>query len=459
MKNRLQKLWDEVTPGSDPCPRPDAKKVRQLVDAALDHRPRAFHPHRALKLAAVAAAAALLLTGTALAGGELIPPEFNVLSSQFTWGENPETAIAMMTITPVSVEDDNYALTVTSSLADGNRLYFTLLIEAKNDGARERLENTEFGGLLSLRIPGSNSYGLSGNAAPADNVWRINASATWKAGKSASVRLNLMDEGIWLEFPVKPVHSVTLDINAESQGMGGSGRTAGGPVTVHTVELSPLSYTVRCTAGHLSTSPVPCFLFQDGSIRTMGQMRVSGPSGGSDFGLFNQYPGRQKLTWQFGAIQDLSLMEAVIFGGTAYPLDGGEPYEVDVSAIPRPFVVPIGDATPRGDWTVPLFALCEGLGADCEWDEAAGVATASFRDTTLTYSVGSKTVQVDGPWSWDATDEGLAPVYRDGELWIDSAPLLRTVWSIELSAAVEDWDNRQVAEDGSVALTSWVVNP
>ena len=149
MKNRLQTLWDEVTPEGGPCPRPNAKKVRRRVDAALDGKPRVL-PRRALRLAAAAAAAVLLLSGTALAGGELIPPEFNVLSTQFTWGENPETAIAMMTITPVSAEDDNYTLTVTSSLADGNRLYFTLLVEAKNDEAKERLENAEFGDRLSL---------------------------------------------------------------------------------------------------------------------------------------------------------------------------------------------------------------------------------------------------------------------------------------------------------------------
>lgn len=46
-------------------------------------------------------AAVLLLNGTALAGGwGLIPPEFNVLSNNFGWGVNPESAISMMTITP-----------------------------------------------------------------------------------------------------------------------------------------------------------------------------------------------------------------------------------------------------------------------------------------------------------------------------------------------------------------------
>lgn len=458
MKNRLQTLWDEVTPEGGPCPRPNAKKVRRRVDAALDGKPRVL-PRRALRLAAAAAAAVLLLSGTALAGGELIPPEFNVLSTQFTWGENPETAIAMMTITPVSAEDDNYTLTVTSSLADGNRLYFTLLVEAKNDEAKERLENAEFGDRLSLRIPGSNSYGLSGEADSQDSVWRLNVSANWEAGKSAAVRLNLMDEGVWLEFPVKPMRSITLEVAAQCQGVGGAGYAAGGPVSVDQVELSPLSYTLRYTTSQLDTCPAPYFLFRDGSLRTMGQMRVLGPSGGSDTGLFHQYPDRHRCSWQFGSIQDLSLMEAIVFGGTAYPLNGGEPYEVDVSAIPRPFVLPLGEETPSGDWTVPLFALCGGLGVPCEWDEAAGTAVASFRDTTLTFTLGSKTVQVSGPWSWDASEMDLAPAYQGGELWVDAVSLLRTVWSVQLDAAMEDRDKTVRREDGSAVFTSWVVNP
>lgn len=457
MKHRLQELWDQTAPDSGPCPQPDVKKVRRRVDAALDAKPRPI-PRRALRLAA-AAAAVLLLSGTALAGGELIPPEFNVLSHNFTWGSNPESAIAMMTITPVSAEDSNYNMTVTSSLADGNRLYFTLIVEAKNDEAKERLENTESGGLLSLRIPGSNSFGLSGEAGPEDGVWRLDVSAAWRAGKSAAIRLNLMDEGVWLEFPVKPVRSITLEVDAQCQGVGGMSYAAGGPVSVDQVELSPLSYTLRYTTSQLDAYPAPYFLFQDGSLRTMGQVRALGPSGGSDTGLFHQYPDRHRCSWEFGSIQDLSQLEAIVFGGTAYPLNGGEPYEVDVSAIPQPFVLPLGEETPSGDWTVPLFALCGGLGAPCEWDEAAGTAVASFRDTTLTFTLDSKTVQVNGPWSWDAVEEDIAPVYREGELWVNSAPLLRTVWSVQLDVAMEDRDKAVRREDGSAVFTSWVVNP
>ena len=453
MRKRLQELWDEVAPNSGLCTQPEVKKVRRRVDAALDGRPQAV-PHRMLRLAVVAAVAVLLLTGTALAGMELIPPEFNVLSTQFHWDGNPD-AIAMMNITPVSVEDDNYAMTVTSSLADGNELYFTLVIEAKNNEAEERLKDPDSSKLLSFRIPGSSSYGLSYETAPVDGVLHIDVNASWRAGEHASARLNLMDEGIWLDFPVKPVRSITLKVDAECPGVGGSSYAAGGPVTVDRVEISPLSYTLRYTADHLDTRPAPYFLFQDGSILTMSQMRVSGPSGGSDTGFFSQHPDRHKCSWQFDSIQDLSQMKAIVLGGTAYPLDGSEPYEVDVSAIPQPFVIPLGEQTPSGNWTVPLFALCDGLGADCQWDEGSGVAAASFRDITLTFTPDSKTVQIDGQGNRDMVERDVAPTYQDGELWVDF-PL---VWSIQLKAAMEDWDSAEFSEDGLAIFTCWVVNP
>ena len=34
-----------------------------------------------------------------------------------------------------------------------------------------------------------------------------------------------------------------------------------------------------------------------------------------------------------------------------------------------------------------------------------------------------------------------------------------TVWGVELEAATDDWENRQVREDHSVVFTSWVVIP
>ena len=40
------------------------------------------------------------------------------------------------------------------------------------------------------------------------------------------------------------------------------------------------------------------------------------------------------MSYSFPAVQDLSKLEAVVFEGMAYPLDKGEPYPVDVDALP-----------------------------------------------------------------------------------------------------------------------------
>lgn len=457
MKNRLQTLWNEAAPDSGPCPQPDVKKVRRRVDAALDGRPHVM-PRRVLRLA-LAAAAVLLLTGTALAGGELIPPEFNVLSSSFLRGENAANAIAMMTITPVSVNDDNYTMTVTSSLADGNKLYFTVLIEARNEEATERLENTEFGDLLSYRIPGSNSYGESGETAPTDGVWRINVSATWTSGKSASVRLNTMKEGVWLEFPVKPVRSITLKVNAGGQGMGDGSHAAGGPVTLKTVEISPLSFHLDYTTPYQDQGiPVLYFLYKDGTIKSIGQLHSVHPSGhgGPDSFFGASETLRGQYTYSFPSVQDLSLMEAAIFEGMAYPLDGGEPYEVDMSGFVRPFTAPIGaEQADSPDFSVPLFALCDGLGASCQWDEAAGTASATYDGKTMAFSLDSNLIQRDlegcEPWEMHS-----APVYQDGELWVDASVCIRAYWNVELIAAFE---NSWAGITEGTSWTDWVVIP
>ena len=465
MKNRLQHLWNEVVPGGGACPQPDVKQVQRRVDAALDGKTRAAYPRRVVKMVLACAAAVLLLTGTALAGGELIPPEYNVLSAMFSRGENPETAIAMMTITPMAVEDDNYTMTVTSSLADGNKLYFTLLIEAKTDEAKERLKTTEFSELMSYRISGCNSMGTSGEESPEDGVLHLDVSATWRPAKSASVRLNAMDEGIWLTFPVKPVRSITLKVNAEGQGRGDSHHAAGGPVTLKTVEVSPLSFKLDFTTPYAEQGvPVVAFLWKDGSIQTAGQMDAIYPSGhgGPDslFGSSDTFRGQ--YSYEFRSVQDLSLLEAVIFEGMAYPLDGGEPYEVDVSDIPQPFTIPAGELLDGLNPSVPLFALCEGLGADLAWDEETGIATATFRGVPVTFTVGSKAVQCEAiPQGWNAYSMDAAAAYQDGELWLDAYGygLFNLAWGIEMEAAVDDWENQQGREDYSVVFTSWVVIP
>ena len=104
-------------------------------------------------------------------------------------------------------------------------------------------------------------------------------------------------------------------------------------MTLKTVTLSPLSCHVEYTAGEPERYPVLYFLWTDGTVNGIGELRSNHGSG---------HVGRQgdvyvcEHTWPFDAVQDLSRLSAVIFEGMAYPLDGGEPYAVDAGALSDP---------------------------------------------------------------------------------------------------------------------------
>lgn len=451
MKNRLQTLWDEVAPEGGACPRPDVKQVQRRVDAVLDGKRRVFHPQRALRAAALAAAVLLLLTGAAAAAVELILPEYNVLSVFFGRGENAPGAEELVNTNPISVSDDNYTMTVTTSMADGNTIYFTLLVEAKTARAMTYLSDEGFrrsDGVNPLvmkvsqasggAVYGGVTYDYGGYDAAA-HTRRMNIEARVNEGDAArvSVRLSDMEEDLWLTFPVEPIRTVTLEINAEGQGMCyWLDSSADGPVTLERVRLSPLSYQAKYTSDEHGRYPLVYFLWKDGSVTTMRQMGVDGPGSGTST---NGGPFELIAAFNFDSIQDISQMEAVVFEGVAYPLDGGQPYEVDLSGYPLPFSIPIEPMEEYPYFSFPLFALCDGLGASCRWDARAGAAAVSFRGVTATFTLGSKAVLLEGARS-GSLDMGAAPVYRDGDLWVDGGRYLELsgAWKISLRPSPRD---------------------
>ena len=332
MKKRLQELWDAVTPGSGPCPQPDVEKVRRQVNAALDGRPRAV-PRRILRLAVAAAAAMLLITGAAAASGALELPLHNVLSFFFR-GENAPGSEQLVDAQPISVSDDNYTLTVTTTLADQNDVYLTLTIEAKTARARAYLSDPDLwaSSALAIDIPRSGGGTAKYFSAydPSTRTLQVEVKATVGPTGDIAIRLDDMAEGLWLRFRVQPTSDLTLRIDAEGRGIGpwdDPGQWEG-LVTLKTVTLSPLSCHVEFTTAEMECCPVLYFLWADGTvdgIRDLGSGRGSG------------HVSRQgdvyvcEHTWPFDAVQDLSRLSAVIFEGMAYPLDGGAPYEVDIA--------------------------------------------------------------------------------------------------------------------------------
>ena len=337
MKKRLQELWDEVTPDSGPCPQPDVKKVQRRVDAVLGGKTRAV-PRRILRLAVAAAAAMLLVTGAAAASGALELPLHNVLSFFFR-GENAPGSEQLVDAQPISVSDDNYTLTVTTSLADRNDVYLTLLIEAKTARARKYLSAPDLvlnGGLIFDIPRGSGGTATHTHYDPLTHTLQVEVDATIGPTGEIAIRLNDMEEGLWLRFRVQPVSEITLRIDAVGRGIGpwdDPGQWEG-LVTLKTVTLSPLSCHVEFTTAEFGLYPVLYFLWEDGTVDAVEDLRANPGGGHGDGHQGDLYVVEH--TWPFEAVQDLSQLSAVIFEGMAYPVDGSEPYEVDISAILNP---------------------------------------------------------------------------------------------------------------------------
>lgn len=347
MKPRLQLLWDQVSPEAGPCPQPSQKAVRRRVDAALDQKARAFHPWRAVKLAAVCAAALLLLTGTAVAAGVLPLSEHNVLRAFFGRGENAPGSDGLVNAQPISVSDENYTLTVTSSLSDGSMFYFAVLLQGKTPQAAACLQDLDVSSspfsLWAAPLDGA------GNMArwkrcymncdywdydPASSVWKINMKAhnTIGADCMLSLRFTEMADDLRLTFPMHAAPTIVLEIGREGPGQDPDAfeDSITGSVTLDRITLSPLSLRAEFTSFD-DSPPIPLlhFLWKDGSVSTAQRLGIWGGASGSRKA---GGPWEMGQTWTFRSIQDLSRMEAVVFGGLAYPLDGGEPYAVDVDA-------------------------------------------------------------------------------------------------------------------------------
>jgi len=462
MKNRLQKLWDETVPHPGPAPQPEARDVLRRVDAGLGKPgPRRRRVGRPLRVAVALAAALALFTGVAMATGQLPLPENNVLDSFFSWGGNGDYAASLISTEALSVEDEHLAIIVTSSVADENEVYLTLDVQAKTEAGREFLRSGDLvsGYLFSIEMAGPFGGGSKWITFETfdeeTGSCRISASLELGLSRKAVIRLDAPTGELKLNVPVNPIHSVKLRLDAAGPGAGSRECAAGGPVEVETVTLSPLNLAVEYTTPFESVgTPLFYFLWQDGTWSTYGQLHVHGPSGsmGQKGDVF-----QCRHVWQFGSVQDITKMEALVFHGTAYPLDGGEPYEVDTSGLPSPFTIPVGEELPGGqNLSVPLFALCEGLGIPCEWDGERAVMR--YRDVEVTVTAGSDVVPLKGA-SQDADTLFAPAVYRDGELWADFYPIASTWWSLTMQHAKEnEWTGLET-EGPRKGAAYWLVTP
>ena len=98
---------------------------------------------------------------------------------------------------------------------------------------------------------------------------------------------------------------------------------------LHPLISYQLGFHAEYTTSEYGIYPVLHFLWADGTVDALEDL--STPGGGHGDRQGDLYVIEH--TWPFDAVQDLSRLEAVIFEGMAYPLDGSEPYEIDVGDI------------------------------------------------------------------------------------------------------------------------------
>ena len=456
MKAPMRELWDDVTPLGGPCPAPRPGEVARLVNEALDADPseRRRHMRQKMRTAALLAAALLVLTGSVFAAAR----NWTVLDAFF--GGSSEEGEALMNDQTYSVSDDNYTLTVTSSLADEAAAYLTVTVTAKTPEAAEALMSDDFENMdtWEVEVPHTEENTVAGVILASlstgeEEALRTETSRTWhmelrlgSTPETVSIRLGAMEKDLWLEVPLTLAESVTVAVNAPGTGAGAYDNAAGGPVTLRTVTLSPLGLTLDYTYSEEARA-VPAFLGTDGTLYTWSQLVSDLAKGGSSRPEGEVTAVSAK--YAFRSVQDLSALEAVVFEGTAYPLDGGAPYAVDVSGLPVPFHLPLVDRIAEGyGFAVPVRALSEGLGGTCTWDNDSRRAAVTFRGVTIVLTEGETTALVDG----EAVEMYYAPVIRNGRMSADPGVFCDS-WLLELYA---------VTVDGSVELadgSAWVVVP
>ena len=395
----------------------------------------------------------------------------------FTYFEGDNTPVEdYVSHETYSIRDDNYTLSVISSVADTSSAYLLVTIDAKNDAAAAALMADDFENMDTFSVRALENEAVKPEPTPTGNgpavempvaggfsygekeALRTETSRTYSmrvdelnaAVYAVQLRLGLMEEGAYVEIPVEPVEPVTVEVNAEGTGSGTFDHIEGGaPVTLETVSLSPLSIQMEYSFADADGDAFPLLFFRmtDGSLCGWGQIvgdNLLGPTSWNDRGTIHcdyAHPLRSVL--------ELSQVDAVVFNGMAYPLDGGRPEPVEIDPALYPFQIPLMDRLSEGGgYSVPVRALCEGLGVDCVWSNEAQTAAMTYRGVTITLTPGSTTALVDG----QPVEMLEAPAAQDGKLAACYA-VFEDAWQVSMSAAYDNWpsDNAQ--------RVAWLVIP
>lgn len=435
MKDRMGELWRAVELEGEPFVA-NEKSVLGRVNGALNAVPSERQGYMKYKMRRVvlAAAAALLLAGSALAAAS----QWDALSVFFQ-GDTAQVQAYMQSPNTV-VEDENFAVTLESSVSDGRNVFLVLTVKALTVEARDQFAKpgeTDLsaiscwverpmaaGGLEQIRI-GTQQFGVQEERSTEDSR-SFQMQITSLPGDATRVWLEFefLPEGKMLDIPLDhAVGTIDLAVDVTAKARDGEDYTFKGAA------VSPLTFQFYYKSPGEQGALWPVYFLQmaDGSICTPRQ--VAGPAWGQQGLEADSY----MESYAFPQVRDPSDFKAVIVEGTAYPMDGSATYPVTVDPKLAPFRMPLLPGAHRnGPYLLPAQVLCGNLGAAYQWDERAQTATLSYRDITLSVTLGSKTMGMDG----EVIDLDYPPVLREGALYLDPIPvfeLWRLVTRMEFS--------------------------
>lgn len=396
-------------------PEGEARIQRALTGGETGNRRPAGRPWRA----ALAAAAALaLMTGTAFA----VAYQTGVLEAFFQ-GDTSQLEPYVQTQVD-SAENRDYRLTVDSTLNDGRTLYAVITVEGLNEQAAADLmsnkviaeSHREMWGqdMVDMLMEdggsgpetfwayfvdsGESVSGMGTHELPAPSAtsrsWRlqINMSDVYREQGTGPIALylNFIGRDYAVQIPTDVTVEVsTLPVEREVTLSPGSGERA----YVDSLELSPISLTYVGELVSDDNTPPLFFRRTDGTVVTPAQLGLS-------FRRMENPQGYPIVIYQTDTPMPVEEFASVILGDTEFPLDGSAPFPAEVDEKLYPFEIgllryPVLDVGER-NYVADVADLCQKLGAEYAWDEAAGTATATYRGVTITLTAGSATALVDG---------------------------------------------------------------
>lgn len=437
-------------------------QAEQRILKALETR--AKQPKkRNWRVGAALAAAAVLMTGSAFA----VAYRWGVLEV-FFHGDTSQVEPYVQTAVG-SVENQDYRLTVDSAVCDSQTLYAIITVEGLNDQAVEDLKSNKVIAESHREVWGQDmvdSLMANGSAGP-ETFWATfvdsgvstsgiqyqslpapsDTSCSWR------VKISLIDADrqlgtgpilFWLGFMGKEyaveiptntaMETVQLSIDRDIQP-----EYPGGPtVFVQSLELSPVSLSYVGTywdAQRDADNPPLIFLrMKDGQILTRTQLGYTFLEHATRINLDDML---FQVQYQTDTPVDLDQVASIILGDMEFPLDGSDPFPVNVPENLCPFFYAETLAEKIED--IPFFRiqveeLCQKLGADYQWDESTQSADITYREVTLHLTVGQSQYEVNGtledPLSkitQEQLDQSEHPEYARGMILMENGVLTAPV--------------------------------